>query len=80
MGCGKQAERSVLSRIAVEENRVIVDREKTRGGRGAWLHGRETCLSAAVKRRAIPRALRRLDVAVDESALRVGLTGNARKD
>jgi len=66
--------------MAVEENRVIVDGEKRRGGRGAWLHAREACLSAALKRRAVARALRRHDVTLDESALRVGLTGNARKD
>ena len=64
----------------MEENRVIVDGDKRRGGRGAWLHAREACLSAAIRRRAIARALRRPDVVLDETALRVGLTGNARKD
>jgi len=80
VGCGERAGRSALVRFAVEENRVIFDGEKKRGGRGAWLHARDACLSVAIKRRAIARALRRPDVTLDEAALRVGLTGNARKD
>jgi len=69
-----------LVRIGLRENRVIVDREKTGGGRGAWLHARETCLASALRRRAITRALRRQGAELDEAALRAGLTGNARKD
>jgi predicted RNA-binding protein YlxR (DUF448 family) len=63
----------------MEENRVIVDRER-RGGRGAWLHAREACLTSALRRRAITRALRRQGAELDEAALRAGLTGIARKD
>jgi predicted RNA-binding protein YlxR (DUF448 family) len=61
------------------EDRVIVS-EKATGGRGAWLHAREACLQAALKRRAIGRALRKPGAEIEASTLRVGLTGNARKD
>jgi hypothetical protein len=58
---------------------VTIDRQKM-GGRGAWLHPSEACLERAAKRRAFSRAFRGAEAAIDLAALRVGLTGNARKD
>ena len=79
VGCGVRIGRTALVRLVTEGERVIVDREH-RGGRGAWLHAREACLLAAMKRRSITRALRRPGAELDEAELRAGLTGNARKD
>lgn len=56
-----------------------IDSKRT-GGRGAWLHPAEACLERALKRRAFGRALRAEGVQVDAETLRLGLTGNARKD
>ncbi len=38
--------------------RVVVDERKCLPGRGAWVHPTATCLDLAVRRRAVPRALR----------------------
>lgn len=37
---------------------VSVDTNRSRPGRGAWLHPDERCLSAAIRRQAFGRALR----------------------
>ncbi|MFP3713589.1 YlxR family protein [Puerhibacterium sp. TATVAM-FAB25] len=37
---------------------VVVDERKALPGRGAWLHPDRACLDLAVRRRAVPRALR----------------------
>ena len=41
-----------------EEPRVVVDERKALPGRGAWVHPTAACLDLAVRRRAVPRALR----------------------
>lgn len=79
VGCGGKAAQRELVRLKAMEEHVIVDRARS-GGRGAWLHAAMPCLERAMKRRAFARALRREGVAVDAAALRVELTGNARKD
>ncbi len=79
VGCGVKAAQRELVRVKAEGEHVIVDRERT-GGRGAWIHPGAECLARAIRRRAFARAFRRADLAWDESALRVRLTGNARKD
>lgn len=38
--------------------RVVVDERKALPGRGAWVHPSAACLDLAVRRRAVPRALR----------------------
>ncbi|GAB2459790.1 YlxR family protein [Xylanimonas ulmi] len=38
--------------------RVVVDERKALPGRGAWIHPVAACLDLAVRRRAVPRALR----------------------
>lgn len=79
VGCGGKAAQRELVRLKAMESRVVVDRARS-GGRGAWLHAAPSCLERAMKRRAFARALRREDVVADAPALRVELTGNARKD
>lgn len=79
VGCGGKAAQRELVRLKAMGEHVIVDRARS-GGRGAWLHAAMPCLERAMKRRAFARALRREGVAVDAAALRVELTGNARKD
>jgi predicted RNA-binding protein YlxR (DUF448 family) len=79
VGCGAKAPQRQLVRLVAEADRVKVDREKS-GGRGAWLHAADACLERAVKRRVFGRALRAEGARADAAALRLVLTGNARKD
>lgn len=58
VGCRETAPRSVLMRLVLDGDRVVVDENATSPGRGAWLHPRPTCLDLAHKRRALGRALR----------------------
>ncbi len=79
VGCGQKAEQRDLVRLKADGERVILDPAGT-GGRGAWLHPAPACLERAMKRRVFARALRAEGVRADAAALRVGLTGSARKD
>ena len=45
-----------MVRVSVQDGRLTTDR--TAGGRGAWLCPTTTCLETAIKRRALPRALK----------------------
>jgi predicted RNA-binding protein YlxR (DUF448 family) len=58
---------------------VVIDRSG-QGGRGAWLHPTDACLEKAARRRSFARAFRGAPTAIDLAALRVELTGSARKD
>src|SRR5690554_3411630 len=60
VGCRTTAHRSDLVRIVLQRHspRAVVDSRKAAPGRGAWLHPHQACLDLAVRRRAIPRALR----------------------
>ncbi|WP_425553762.1 YlxR family protein [Isoptericola hypogeus] len=40
------------------EPRVVADVRASLPGRGAWIHPTSACLELAVRRRAVPRALR----------------------
>jgi predicted RNA-binding protein YlxR (DUF448 family) len=80
VGCGEKAGRRELVRLRIEGERVVIDRERSGGGRGAWLHASPECLDRAVRRRALARAFRGKPASIDAPALNVGLTGNARKD
>ncbi len=80
VGCGEKAGRRELVRLRIEGERVVIDRDRNGGGRGAWLHADPSCLEQAIRRRALARAFRGRGASVDASALNVGLTGNARKD
>ena len=79
VGCGRKAPQPGLVRLKADAGSVVIDRAHT-GGRGAWLHPAAACLERALQRRVFPRALRAADVRADGSALRVELTGNARKN
>ncbi len=78
IGCGAREPWRALVRLRSDGGRVVIDRER-KGGRGAWLHPSAACLEAALRRRSIGRALR-TDARADPAALRVELTGSARKD
>ncbi len=77
VGCGQKVAQSALVRFAADAGRVVFGRS---GGRGAWLHPVEACLDRALERRAFARVLRAQGVLADARALRVELTGSARKD
>ena len=47
---------------------VLPDERRRLGGRGAWVHRDPACLALAVRRRAVPRALR-VPAPVDLSAV-----------
>ncbi len=78
IGCGGKAPQPELVRLKAEAGSVVLDRTRT-GGRGAWLHPAPACLDRALRRRVFARALRAQGVLADAQALRVELTGNARK-
>ena len=80
VGCGGKAGRRQLVRLRIEGERVVIDRDRKAGGRGAWLHDAGSCLEQAIRRRAFARAFRGKAASIDRSSLNVGLTGNARKD
>ena len=80
VGCGEKGSRRELVRLRIEGERVVIDRDRKGGGRGAWLHADRSCLERAIKRRALARAFRGKGASIDATALNDGLTGNARKD
>jgi predicted RNA-binding protein YlxR (DUF448 family) len=80
VGCGEKAGRRELVRLRIVGERVVIDQDRSGGGRGAWLHAAPSCLEKAVRRRALARAFRGKVASLDVPALNVGLTGNARKD
>ena len=73
VGCRERATKSDLVRlVAVVDGSswsVVPDLTGRMSGRGAHLHPSQTCLELAVRRRALPRALR-LEGAVDIEAVR----------
>ncbi|WP_267127722.1 YlxR family protein [Demequina phytophila] len=52
------------------DGRAVVDERRSLPGRGAWLHPGPECLAQALRRRALPRALRVAEL--DVSGLAVG--------
>ena len=72
VGCRERATKSDLLRlVAVVDGSswsVVPDLTGRMSGRGAHLHPSQTCLDQAVRRRALPRALR-LEGAVDITAV-----------
>jgi len=78
VGCREKAGQRELVRLRMDGERVVIDRDR-KGGRGAWLHPAGECLEKALRRRAFGRAFRGEAASIDATALRAGLTGNARK-
>ncbi len=74
VGCRQKAWKVDLLRIVGEGANVVPDPQSLKPGRGAYLHPRVECLELAVRRRAIPRALR-LAGSVDVALVRTALTG-----
>ncbi|MGC4932638.1 YlxR family protein [Gordonia sp. DT30] len=62
IGCRHRAEAPALVRLVARQgadgSAIVVDLAKTMPGRGAWLHPRADCVSAAMRRRAFGPALR----------------------
>ncbi|HET7753936.1 MAG TPA: YlxR family protein [Anaeromyxobacteraceae bacterium] len=78
VGCGARAPASALVRLVLDGG-TVVRGTAGRGGRGAWLHADEACLTRAVRRKAFARAFRGPATAEVE-ALRPLLTASARKN
>ena len=66
IGCRQKADKSDLLRLVVRVT-VVADLQQRQPGRGAYLHPRGSCLDAAIRRRALGRALR--VNGVDQAAL-----------
>ncbi|TAK68073.1 MAG: YlxR family protein [Actinomycetota bacterium] len=58
VGCRSRAPKTDLLRVVVIEGSCVPDRRGRLPGRGAYLHPDIRCLDLAVRRRALPRALR----------------------
>jgi hypothetical protein len=78
VGCGAKAPAHALVRLVLEGG-TVVRGAAGRGGRGAWLHAEEACLTRAARRSAFARAFRRPAVAQVEALLPL-LTASARKN
>ncbi|WP_418277285.1 YlxR family protein [Isoptericola jiangsuensis] len=81
VGCRGRDLRSELLRLVLAtsdgDQLVVVDERGSRPGRGAWIHPDARCLALAVRRRAVPRALR-ADGPLDLSAVRTLLEPDDR--
>ncbi|MFW0790296.1 YlxR family protein [Gordonia sp. CPCC 205333] len=75
---------SDLVRIVVRENNagpvIVVDHHKSMPGRGAWLHARTDCVSAALRRRALPTAFRVSGVTVDPDDFIAAVMGSTQNE
>ncbi|WP_307677614.1 YlxR family protein [Streptomyces sp. V4I2] len=58
VGCRERAAKKDLLRIVAIEGECVPDDRGTLPGRGAYMHPALVCFDLAVRRRAIPRALR----------------------
>ncbi|MFH8338048.1 YlxR family protein [Streptomyces sp. AM6-12] len=69
VGCRERAAKNDLLRIVRREGECVPDPRGTLPGRGAYVHPALVCVDQAVRRRALPRALR-APAALDTKALR----------
>ncbi len=77
-GCRATDEKAALTRLVFVGGAFVVDAAQRLPGRGAYLHpGRPDCASAALKRRAIPRALRATVSAPEQLAALLAAVGEA---
>lgn len=78
VGCRATVPAATLLRLVVVDGEVVVDPRRRLPGRGAHLHAGPDCLAAALKRRAVTRALRapeaRTDALVDDPHFRRQVT------
>lgn len=58
IGCRSKDSTDQLIRLVCHDNRVVVDQARKASGRGAYVHRDRDCVSNAIARRAIARALR----------------------
>ncbi|WP_189263954.1 YlxR family protein [Streptomyces fuscichromogenes] len=58
VGCRQRAAKTELLRIVAVGDECVPDPRGTLPGRGAYVHPAQVCLDQAVRRRALPRALR----------------------
>lgn len=58
VGCRTRSARSALLRVVATDSSLVWDERASMPGRGAWVHLKQECIDAAVKRRAFVRALR----------------------
>lgn len=58
IGCRARGDKANFLRLVWSGEEVLVDGRHTHPGRGAYLHRRPDCLTQALRRRALPRALR----------------------
>ena len=73
VGCRAATSRAKLVRLAWDAGAgtVVLDEKAVLPGRGAWIHPRDACVTAALRKRGVPRALRRpVDAAELETLLR----------
>jgi uncharacterized protein len=69
VGCRARAPASQLLRVVARDGAAVPDPGRRLPGRGAHLHRDGRCLADAVRRRALPRALR-VAAPLDLTALR----------
>ncbi|MDX2934352.1 YlxR family protein [Streptomyces ipomoeae] len=58
VGCRQRTAKTELLRVVAIEDECVPDHRGTLPGRGAYIHPALVCLDLAVRRRALPRALR----------------------
>ncbi|WP_434811726.1 YlxR family protein [Microbacterium sp. bgisy189] len=58
VGCRARAPRPSLLRVVAHDGVLVPDERAVLPGRGAWVHDTESCVDAAIRRRAFGRALR----------------------
>lgn len=57
IGCRRTAGKAELVRLVWQQG-VVIDHRQRQPGRGAYLHPETVCLTQALRRRAVGRALR----------------------
>ncbi len=68
VGCRQSGSRADLLRIVHTQNTLSFDLDKSKPGRGCWIHPKNSCFSAAITGNSIPRALRvKVNVQVQEN-------------
>jgi predicted RNA-binding protein YlxR (DUF448 family) len=58
VGCRARASVHELLRVAVQDGAIVPDPARRTPGRGAYLHPDPQCYHLALRRKALPRALR----------------------